>query len=126
MDNDAREAAAFRLNQAAIVQMQDRLDDWRISNPDATLKEMRLEAQEIFQEVADEFAQSRVPSLIEEFGLLQTSETQFGDRRGRTNEARDSKETIDANESNIVKVMDRLNVDREEAIQKLKDANRWN
>ena len=126
MDTDAREQASVVLNQAAITEFNDRLDDWRIKNPDASVGETREEAQEVFQEVAGEFAQSNAPSLIEEYGLLETSETQYGDRRGRTNAARDSQETVDANESNIVKVMDRLNVDREEAIQKLKDANRWN
>ena len=126
MDKDGREQAAVVLNQAAITEFNDRLDDWRIKNPDASVGETREEAQEVFQEVAAEFAQSNAPSLIEEYGLIETSETQYGDRRGRTNAARDSQETIDANESNIVKVMDRLNVDRETAIQKLKDANRWN
>ena len=34
--------------------------------------------------------------------------------------------TVDPNESNIARVMERLNIDREAAIQKLKDNNRWN
>tara|TARA_X000001382_G_scaffold130633_1_gene126218 strand:- start:448 stop:2127 length:1680 start_codon:yes stop_codon:yes gene_type:complete len=126
MDKDQRESAAFTLNQASIVELQDRLDDWRMKNPDASTQDVRLEAQEIFQQVSDEFAQANTPSLIQEYNLLETAATQEGDERtGRTNPVRDSKESVDANESNIVLVMSKLNIDREEAIQKLKDNNRW-
>jgi hypothetical protein len=126
MNTDQRESASSVLNQGAITEFNDRMDDWKIKNADSSIQETREEAQEIFSEVAKEFAQSEVPSLIEEYNLLETVETQYGDRRGRTNKPRVSRETVDANESNVVKVMEKLNISREEAIQKLKDANRWN
>lgn len=125
MDKDQRESASNVLNQAAITEFNDRFDDWKIKNPDSSTQDDRLEAQEIFQQVADEFAQANTPSLIQEYNLLETTATQELERTGRTNPVRDSEESVDANESNIVLVMSKLNVDREEAIQKLKDNNRW-
>lgn len=127
MDKDQRESAAFTLNQASIVELQDRLDDWRMKNPDASTQEVRLEAQEIFQQVSDEFAQANTPSLIQEYNLLETTTTQEGDdRTGRTNPVRDSQESVDANESNIAKVMNaNPGATREQVIKAMKDQGLW-
>lgn len=125
MDRDGRDRAAAVFNQAAKTEFANNLDDWRIKNPDATVAETREEAQNILQDVAAKFAQSNVPSLIEEYGMFETEETTSEGVQAAPVE-RTEATTVDPNESNIARVMERLNIDREAAIQKLKDNNRWN
>lgn len=125
MDLDERERAAAVFNNAAKTDFANDLDDWRIKNPDATVAETREEAQNILEDVSAKFAQSNVPSLIEEYGMFETEETTSEGVEAAPIE-RTEVTAVDPNESNIARVMERLNIDREAAIQKLKDNNRWN
>ena len=125
MNTDERDRAAAVLNNAAKTEFSNRLDNWKVKNPDTSAIETREEAQNILVEVAREFAQSNVPSLIEEYGMFETEETTSEGVQAAPVE-RTEATTVDPNESNIARVMERLNIDREAAIQKLKDNNRWN